>query len=556
MYSAGARVGARHASRRSNGKFESAGLFLKIKSLWTRTHTFSKISRACRRPAGPAWSRPRARRRAARFRTHAHVPMRGAADPTPACEAARLEGAGAFEGLAGRNDAGRVGGLPRLEGEGPFVGPIVGVFRRRLEADDRLGEIGERVEGEGPFVGPLLGALGGRTDGPPDGTPREHVEGEGPFVAPLISALGGKADVPRPETGRTLGGEHRWRADEEQPARLERGGPPFVGPKHANNHPPARLESALSGALGGSLGGSLADARPGRLEGERAHLGPSVAGQLMRAPFATRTPAPRPAGRGPPTHTVPASPHFASRPTRLPRPADRRRRPARGGLDRAHAARAPTGGGGGGTRTSTSTKAPPVARAALPRHPTEPTVPGEVELDEVLFAVLVVLALYCFVALRRGGRLRFLRASGARPPTQQGAAGAHGEAGKKTRGATRDQIEHHLAHTTVDLFDREGEKVAVQFEQEACAICLDSLRRRAEGAGGGVEGNAVRILRCKHAFHAGEFRSFLFESVVLFGWFLFGGLTSSSFGSVSGVACIDAWLLRCNQCPCCLKQPW
>lgn len=144
-------------------------------------------------------------------------------------------------------------------------------------------------------------------------------------------------------------------------------------------------------------------------------------------------------------------------------------------------------------------RSPPVRHLARPRVlapvPTRAAVTrlaGEIELDEILFAALALLALYCFVALRRSRRTRGTTAAAARVD------GA--ESTKKARGATRAQIECKLAHTTVTLYEGGASAArAVPFDQEQCAICLDFLRRPPELC------NSVRILRCAHAFHAGTF---------------------------------------------------
>ena len=162
------------------------------------------------------------------------------------------------------------------------------------------------------------------------------------------------------------------------------------------------------------------------------------------------------------------------------------------------------------TALNLSTK--PVA-AVPPQFPPPPltnndsvsAIATEVELDHLLICALAILALYCFVALRRGRRTTDNASRSDALATSAPMAGATSDS-KKTRGATRAQIESHLAHTTVTLYDGNAmggsrptaHAYDVQFDQQQCAICLDLLMRADEPQG------KVRILRCAHAFHAGK----------------------------------------------------
>lgn len=182
----------------------------------------------------------------------------------------------------------------------------------------------------------------------------------------------------------------------------------------------------------------------------------------------------------------------------------------------------------------------------------------EVEIDQIIIAALGLLALYCLVALRRAGRRDGQLGGGGADSSTMSAMGSMGAGGaggatRKARGATRAQIETHLAHTTVTLYEGVGSdfesssstcgtpalRSDSQFDQQ-CAICLELLRRPLNAG----ERNTVRILRCAHAFHEGES---LPHHIVLY----LLRLTNSPM-----IECIDAWLLRNTQCPLCLKQPW
>lgn len=216
-----------------------------------------------------------------------------------------------------------------------------------------------------------------------------------------------------------------------------------------------------------------------------------------------------------------------------------------------HTMRTPSGGGREkvfAIPTTSSTLAPPasdrLARAVQRASSSPGRLAGEVELDELLFAALALLALYCLIALRRTRRARFDTGTGGSTTTAVTVAATEPTGGgKNARGATQQQIESNLAHTTVTLYGGAASAVSassredVAFDQEQCAICLDLLRR----ATSPDMRNDVRILPCAHAFHAGACEDSVMRCVRI--------LTRC-------VACIDLWLLRCTQCPCCLKQPW
>lgn len=145
-----------------------------------------------------------------------------------------------------------------------------------------------------------------------------------------------------------------------------------------------------------------------------------------------------------------------------------------------------------------------------PRIPndTVSSIAGQVELDHLLIGALAILALYCFVALRRGRRTNIEHLGRVNSGSNLSVVGSTRGCSKKARGATRAQIESHLAHTTVTLYqaNRSAMKESsidaahnVQFDQQQCAICLDLLAREDE------QSSSVRILKCAHAFHAGMY---------------------------------------------------
>lgn len=201
--------------------------------------------------------------------------------------------------------------------------------------------------------------------------------------------------------------------------------------------------------------------------------------------------------------------------------------------------------------------------ASVTTTPTAARIVADVELDQLIIAVLAMLALYCFVALRRGGRAhaqQLARSGGSGATAGGGPLGAT----TKARGATRAQIERHLAHTTVTLYDGTctvcptpgavdtaggGGSAAEKFDQQQCAICLELLCKPLM-----VDApNSVRILPCNHAFHEGTCH---FVSICALRRDSLTSRVMFAFALSCWAACIDPWLLRNTQCPLCLKQPW